>query len=42
VNQFHIEATTGEQSYLVTNLFHIMISPDGTVRSFFDNFSSTC
>jgi len=42
VNQFHIQATGGEQSYIVTELFHITISPDGTVRSFFDNFSATC
>jgi hypothetical protein len=42
VNQFHIQATRGEQSYIVTELFHITISPDGTVRSFFDNFSATC
>jgi hypothetical protein len=42
VNRFHIQATTGEQSYIVSNLFHITISPDGTVRSFVDNFSATC
>ena len=42
VNQFHIQATGGEQSYIITELFHITISPDGTVRSFFDNFSATC
>jgi hypothetical protein len=42
VNQFHIQATGGEQSYIVTNLFHITVSPDGTVRSYVDNFSATC
>jgi hypothetical protein len=42
VNQFHIQATAGADSYIVTELFHITISPDGTVRSFFDNFSATC
>lgn len=42
VNQFHIQATGGEQSFIVTELFHITISPDGTVRSLFDNFSATC
>jgi hypothetical protein len=42
VNQFHIQATDGAQSYIVTNLFHITVSPDGTVRSFVDNFSATC
>jgi hypothetical protein len=42
VNQFHIQATAGADSYIVTELFHITISPDGTVRSYFDNFSATC
>jgi hypothetical protein len=42
VNQFHIQATGGAQSYIVTNLFHITVSPDGTVRSSIDNFSATC
>jgi hypothetical protein len=42
VNRFHIQATGGEQSFIITELFHITISPDGTVRSVFDNFSSTC
>jgi hypothetical protein len=42
VNQFHIQATGGEQSFIVTQLFHITVSPDGTVRSFVDNFSATC
>ena len=42
VNQFHIQATGGAQSYIVTDLFHVTVSPDGTVRSFFDNFSATC
>jgi hypothetical protein len=42
VNQFHIQATGGEQSYIITELFHITISPDGTVRSLFDNVSATC
>jgi hypothetical protein len=42
VNQFHIQATAGAESYIVTELFHITVSPDGTVRTFFDNFSATC
>jgi hypothetical protein len=42
VNQFHIQATGGAQSYLITELFHVTVTPDGTVRVFFDNFSSTC
>jgi len=42
VNQFHIQATGGAQSYIIIELFHITVSPDGTVRSVFDNFSATC
>jgi hypothetical protein len=37
VNRFRIQATRGEQ-YIVTELSHITVSPDGTIRSFFDNF----
>lgn len=42
VNQFHIQSTGGAQSYIVTELFHVTVTPDGTVRVFFDNFASTC
>jgi hypothetical protein len=42
VNRFHIQATRGAESYIVTELFHVTISPDGTVRVELDNFSSTC
>jgi len=42
VNQFRIQATRGAQSYLVTELFHVTVTPNGTVGAFFDNFASTC
>lgn len=42
VNQFHIQATTGEESFVVSELFHITIAPDGTVTAFVDHFSTTC
>jgi hypothetical protein len=42
VNRFHLQATTGEQSFIVSELFHVTVAPDGTVRSFVDNFSITC
>jgi hypothetical protein len=42
VNRFHIQATGGAQSYIVSELFHVTVTPDGTVRVLFDNFSSTC
>jgi hypothetical protein len=42
VNRFHIQATDGEESYIITELFHVTVTPDGTVAVFFDNFASTC
>jgi hypothetical protein len=42
VNRFHIQATRGEQSYLITEVFHITVAPDGTVTVEFDKASATC
>jgi hypothetical protein len=42
VNRFHIQATGGAQSFIVSELFHVTVTPDGTVRVLFDNLSSTC
>lgn len=42
VNNFHIQATGGAQSYIVTEVFHITIAPDGTVTVMFDKATSTC
>jgi hypothetical protein len=42
VNRFHIQATRGAQSYIISELFHVTVTPDGTVRVFFDNVSATC
>ncbi len=42
VNRFHIQATGGAESYLVSGLFHVTVTPDGTVTVYFDNFTSTC
>ncbi len=42
VNDFHIQATGGAQSYIVTEVFHITIAPDGTVTVMFDKATSTC
>jgi hypothetical protein len=41
VNQFHLQATGGAQSFVVTDLFHVTVNPDGSVRVF-DNFSAPC
>lgn len=42
VNRFHIQATLGAESYIVSELFHVTVAPDGTVTVFFDNFTTTC
>ncbi|HEY3050212.1 MAG TPA: hypothetical protein VGJ40_00680 [Gaiellaceae bacterium] len=42
VNRFHIQATGGEESFIVSELIHVTVTPDGTVRVFFDNFTATC
>jgi hypothetical protein len=42
VNQFHIQATTGAESFLVREIFHVTVSPDGSARAFIDKFSATC
>jgi hypothetical protein len=42
VNRFHIQATTGAQSFIVSEVFHITVNPNGDVTAFVDNFSSTC
>ena len=42
INRFHIQATTGAESFLVSEVFHVTISPDGSVRVEFDKLSATC
>jgi len=42
VNNFHIQATGGAQSYVVFEVFHITETPDGTVTASFDKMYSTC
>jgi hypothetical protein len=42
VNRFHIQATRGAQSYIVTEVFHITVAPNGTVTVVFDKASATC
>jgi len=42
VNRFHIQATGGAESYIISELFHVTVTPAGKVTVFFDNFSSTC
>ena len=42
VNRFHIQATTGDQSFIVSETYHITVTPDGKVTAYVDNVSSTC
>ena len=39
---FHIQATDGAQSFIISEVFHVTVTPGGTVTVVFDNFSSTC
>jgi len=42
VNRFHIQATSGAESFIVSEVFHITVNANGDVTAFVDNFSSTC
>lgn len=42
VNQFHIQATTGEESFIVSQVFHITANANGDITAFVDNFRATC
>lgn len=42
VNRFHIQATGGAESFVVKEVFHVTVTPDGSVRVIFDKFFSTC
>jgi hypothetical protein len=42
INRFHIQATTGAESFVVKEVFHITIGANGSVRTVFDKFSATC
>ena len=42
VNQFHIQATKGAESFIISEVFHVTINANGDVTAFVDNFRSTC
>jgi hypothetical protein len=42
INRFHIQATGGAQSYVVAEVFHITMTPDGTVTASLDKIYTTC
>jgi hypothetical protein len=42
VNQFHIQATTGAESFIVSEVFHITVNANGELTAFVDNFRATC
>jgi hypothetical protein len=42
VNQFHIQATTGEESFIVSEVLHITVNANGDLTASVDNFRATC
>jgi hypothetical protein len=42
VNRFQLQATGGAESYIVSEVFHVTVSADGTVRVVFDKVSTSC
>jgi hypothetical protein len=42
VNQFHIQATAGAESYIVSEIFHITYNANGELRAYVDNFRFIC
>lgn len=42
VNQFRVQATSGGQSFIITELLHVTVNANGTLTAFLDNFSASC
>jgi hypothetical protein len=42
VNQFHIQATRGAESFIISEVFHITANANGEITAFVDNFRATC
>ena len=42
INRFHIQATRGAESFIVTETFHVTITPTGAVTASIDKLSATC
>jgi hypothetical protein len=42
INRFHIQATTGADSFDVSETLHVTQLADGSVTAFVDNFSPAC
>jgi hypothetical protein len=42
VNRFHIQATNAAESFIVNVVFHVTVTPDGSVAVIFGKASSTC
>jgi hypothetical protein len=41
-NQFHIQATTGAESFIISEVFHVTLNANGDVTVVLDNLRSTC
>ena len=42
VNRFHLQATRGAESFVVSETFHVTVTPSGAVTAELDHFSATC
>jgi hypothetical protein len=42
VNRFHIQATRGAESFIVSEVLHITVNANGDLTAFVDNFRATC
>ena len=42
INRFHIQATGGAESYVVTETFHVTITPSGAITASIDKVAVTC
>lgn len=42
VNEFHIQATAGADSFLVNQLFHVTVTGNGTVTAVVGNVFTSC
>lgn len=42
VNEFHIQATAGGQSFVVSQRVHVTVTGDGTIAAVVDNLFTSC
>jgi hypothetical protein len=42
IDRFHVQATSGEDTFFVYDTFHMTITPDGNLTAFVSNISVSC